>query len=180
MKIDGKIEVSDPNAEVTFIAGHSIEEAPTAKISPKVTLKIGSQYCWGTTHPLESYKMSDFFKQSICESETYKSLAGLSKNGNIEYQIGTEQNSDDLNYKIHPNPDTNDIVNLVLELPEAKVLQFEVYDLYGKKLKTLFSGEKSAGYSSESYDLSDLSAGVYLYKIIGDNIMEPGKLMKVR
>lgn len=173
--LNGEMKTAEA-VEITMIAGEEIIATDSAWISPDIHLLIQkADICGDKVYPVSWEEVKQF-----CKSEKYKAKELATKSQASYTESFTEIELLDLKYQVYPNPVTNNTVNFDLELPEAKVLQFEVYDLYGKKLKTLFSGEKSAGYSSESYDISDLSAGVYLYKIIGDNIMESGKLMKVK
>lgn len=64
----------------------------------------------------------------------------------------------------YPNP-FSDVVTLAFELPEAQTVMLSVYDMLGRRVAVLASGEHDAGYHTVRFDGRDLSAGVYVYRL---------------
>lgn len=64
----------------------------------------------------------------------------------------------------YPNPVINN-VTIVYILPFTDNLKIEIFNERGEKVKDLFDGERPEGYNTLTFDLSDLNAGVYTYKI---------------
>ncbi|MBK6537148.1 MAG: T9SS type A sorting domain-containing protein [Ignavibacteria bacterium] len=51
------------------------------------------------------------------------------------------------------------------EIPKEGNVTLSVYDNGGKLVSTLVSGNKAAGYYTVDFNASNLSSGVYFYKI---------------
>ncbi|RMD94846.1 MAG: T9SS C-terminal target domain-containing protein [Calditrichaeota bacterium] len=64
----------------------------------------------------------------------------------------------------YPNP-FNPSTTIVYELDKTAQISIDIYDATGKKIRTLFKGEKSAGKHSISFNAKDLASGVYFYRI---------------
>ena len=65
----------------------------------------------------------------------------------------------------YPNP-FSESVTLAFELPEAQTVTLTVYDMLGRRVAVLASGEHDAGYHAVRFDGRDLSAGVYVYRLV--------------
>jgi hypothetical protein len=70
--------------------------------------------------------------------------------------------------QIFPNP-ASQIFNVVYFVPHKSQMDISIYDMLGRKVKTLFNGEKLKGNYTESWDCNDLngiklSGGVYFMK----------------
>ena len=64
----------------------------------------------------------------------------------------------------YPNP-FNPATSIRFELPEAQPVMLEVFDMSGRQIATLASGVHQAGSHEVKFDASDLSSGVYLYRL---------------
>ncbi len=64
----------------------------------------------------------------------------------------------------YPNPVAG-TATITLELPRAMVVRLTLYDVLGRDVQTIASGNLSAGAHRISVDTSDLSAGVYFYRL---------------
>jgi hypothetical protein len=72
-----------------------------------------------------------------------------------------------------------------MNLPKDASVTVEVYDLLGRKVKTAYNGDMSAGTGrTVRIDGSDLSSGTYFYRTrveMGDNVQtRSGKMTVVR
>jgi hypothetical protein len=65
----------------------------------------------------------------------------------------------------YPNP-FNPVTKIAFTVPITSHVKLEVYDIQGKKVSTLFDGTKRAGTHIINFDGSNLSSGVYMYKLI--------------
>jgi hypothetical protein len=66
--------------------------------------------------------------------------------------------------KNYPNPFNAQTV-IDYQLPTTSDVKLEVYNLLGKKVATLVDKEQQAGYKSVTWDASDVSSGIYFYKL---------------
>ena len=72
-------------------------------------------------------------------------------------------------YNAYPNP-FNPVTTLGYDLPEDGLVNITVYDMMGRKVKTLVNSLQAGGYKSVQWNATDnqghlVPAGVYLYKI---------------
>jgi len=64
----------------------------------------------------------------------------------------------------YPNPFNASTV-ISYELPVSSHVKLEIYNLFGQKVATLVDGEQQAGYRSVVWDASEVSSGLYFYKL---------------
>lgn len=100
----------------------------------------------------------------------------LGPSGSISYEGGSllvsvNENSTIPNsfyvYQNFPNP-FNPVTNIKFDLPYESYVTVKIFDLLGKEISTLFTGKQNAGTHELSFDASNLSSGVYLYRIQTD------------
>ncbi|MCF7740466.1 MAG: DUF4623 domain-containing protein, partial [Candidatus Marinimicrobia bacterium] len=64
----------------------------------------------------------------------------------------------------YPNP-FNPTTNIRLALPKTAKVKLTMYNLLGQKVATIYEGRLKAGYHNVHFNASELSSGVYFYKI---------------
>ncbi len=64
----------------------------------------------------------------------------------------------------YPNP-FNPITEINYSIPKDVKVTIKIYDILGREVKILVDEFKPAGYYNVTFDASDLSSGVYFYKI---------------
>ncbi|MDD5766214.1 MAG: T9SS type A sorting domain-containing protein [Candidatus Marinimicrobia bacterium] len=67
-----------------------------------------------------------------------------------------------------PNP-FNPTTRIEFEIAEKAAVNLTVFDIFGHSVKTLVNESKSAGHYSVTFDGSDLSSGIYFYKVVAGN-----------
>jgi hypothetical protein len=75
-------------------------------------------------------------------------------------------------YQNYPNP-FNPTTSIKYDVPKNSFVSIKVYDVTGKQIMELVNGEQAAGVYEATFDASNLSSGIYFYK------MEAGKFSKV-
>jgi hypothetical protein len=63
-----------------------------------------------------------------------------------------------------PNP-FNPITTIQYQLPKSENISISIFNLRGEKVKDIVSSRQEAGYYSVQVDFSDLSSGIYLYRL---------------
>ena len=78
-----------------------------------------------------------------------------------------------------PNP-FNPSTTIKFSIPIASYVKLTIYGFLGKEIKTLIDGIKSAGSYSIKFDASELSSGIYLYKLETDYFSDVKKSILLR
>lgn len=86
----------------------------------------------------------------------------------------------DIPLQLSPNPASNKI-SLKYNVAESSNLQFDIYNLDGKKVKAVFTNSnQSTGVYNETVDISELNAGVYVARLVIGNSVLKTKLIVVK
>ncbi|MCY7409097.1 MAG: T9SS type A sorting domain-containing protein, partial [Chitinophagales bacterium] len=68
---------------------------------------------------------------------------------------------------IYPNP-ANDFATIKFNLQQTSLVNLKIYDLNGKKVQTIINKELEPGNHEELINISSLTSGMYLFKLICD------------
>lgn len=79
----------------------------------------------------------------------------------------------------YPNP-FNPITHINYQIPEKQLVEIKVYDVLGKEVASLVEQELSAGFYTVSFDASQLSSGVYFYRMQAGDFNITKKLLLVK
>ena len=79
----------------------------------------------------------------------------------------------------YPNP-FNPSTNIKFSVPEAGNVKLSVYNLVGEEVAVLVNGFSQAGTFEATFDASNLSTGVYLYKLQSTNSVQTKKMMLLK
>ena len=79
----------------------------------------------------------------------------------------------------YPNP-FNPSTTINYQLPANGFVTIKVFDMLGKEVATLVSGNKSAGYYSVSFDASKLTSGVYICTINVNGFAQSKKMLLMK
>ena len=116
-------------------------------------VKAKNQFGWGNFSEVGTFKV-DYFRVGVHNELKDKSFA-LSQN--------------------YPNP-FNPKTTISYKLSANSYVELKVYDLLGREMKTLFSGNKPAGIYHVDFNATNLPSGVYIYKLIAGNFTETRKM----
>ena len=82
-------------------------------------------------------------------------------------------------YQNYPNP-FNPSTTISFSIPTSEFITIKVFDVLGKEVATLVNEEKSAGSYEVEFKASQLSSGIYLYKIRAGSFVETKKMILLR
>jgi hypothetical protein len=78
-----------------------------------------------------------------------------------------------------PNP-FNPSTTIRYGVPHKTTVQLAVFNALGQSVSTLVNGEQEAGYHEVKFDGSELSSGVYFYRIEAGSFVQTRKLLLLR
>ena len=79
----------------------------------------------------------------------------------------------------YPNP-FNPTTNIAFEIPVRLSIRLEFYDVLGREIRTAELGSLSAGSHIYEFDGSNLSSGVYFYRMVTENFIQSRKMLLVK
>ncbi|MEJ5352177.1 MAG: T9SS type A sorting domain-containing protein [Melioribacteraceae bacterium] len=79
----------------------------------------------------------------------------------------------------YPNP-FNPVTNIKYSIPKAGYVTLKVYNLLGQEVATIFEGNQNAGNYLATFDASNLSSGVYMYRLETENVSITKKLVLIK
>ena len=87
-------------------------------------------------------------------------------------------------YQNYPNP-FNPITSIQYDLPSAGMVDISVYDMIGRKVKTLVNGIQNPGFKTIQWNAknemnSPVSAGLYFYTIQTDGFKETKRMILLK
>jgi hypothetical protein len=78
-----------------------------------------------------------------------------------------------------PNP-FNPLTKIKFAVPKHSHVKLEIFNTLGQKIETLVDEVKSPGNHEVSFDGSELSSGVYIYRLISDEFTKSGKMLLMK
>jgi hypothetical protein len=102
----------------------------------------------------------------------------------IATTVGAGQNSTVIpgTYKLsqnYPNP-FNPVTRINFDIPKQGLVNLRIYDVLGREVMTLVNEVKTAGSYNVDFNASELSSGVYFYKLESNDFSDIKKMMLVK
>lgn len=126
------------------------------------------------------------------QNQPVKILIDLGNNGTIDDSIFVKNQATNVgdegsllspdNYNLaqnYPNP-FNPVTTIKYSIPETGNVSLKVYDILGNQVASLVNEEKTQGVYSVTFDASNLSSGVYLYKLQAGSYVETKKMLYLK
>ena len=79
----------------------------------------------------------------------------------------------------YPNP-FNPVTTIKYGIPKTSNVLIRIYDVLGNEVLTIINEKKSPGVYSESFNASNLSSGVYFYKIEAGSFTDVKKMVLIK
>ncbi len=172
------IELKWTTATETNNQGFQIERALSSTVPE--WKNIGYAAGFGTTTEPKSYSFVDskvssgtyiYRLKQIDFDGTYKYSNEVSVEVTLPLEYSLEQN--------YPNP-FNPSTTIKYSIPEDGFVKLSVYNMLGEEVSTLVNGNQEAGRYELSFNASELSSGVYVYRLEAPNYTSSKKLILLR
>ena len=134
----------------------------------------------GTVTEIRNYNYID---KTADQGINYYRLKQVDFNGTYAYSDEVEVDvTAPLSFNLdqnYPNP-FNPTTNIKFSVPESGNVKLSVYNLVGEEVAVLVNGFSQAGTFEVTFDASNLSTGVYLYKLQSANSVQTKKMMLLK
>jgi hypothetical protein len=142
---------------------------------------IGFVEGYGTTTEPRSYIYTDVTAEN---GINYYRLKQVDFNGTYEYsdEVEVEVVTGPLSFDLaqnYPNP-FNPSTSIKYSVPESGNIRLSVFNIVGEEVAVLLDGFSQAGSFEVTFDASNLSTGVYLYKLQSANSVQTKKMMLLK
>ena len=142
--------------------------------------KVGTVAGNGTTTDLKNYNFSERVNTG---NYSYR-LKQIDFNGNFEYhnlsgEVNVGVPSEYAMSQNYPNP-FNPSTKIDYDIPADGNVAIILYDMSGREVSKLVNEFKPAGYYTVNFNASNLSSGMYFYRIASSNFSQTKKMVLVK
>jgi hypothetical protein len=99
--------------------------------------------------------------------------------GSVQVPISVTPTAEFILQNNYPNP-FNPITIIQYQIPEVGLVSLQVFDILGNEVATLVNEEKPGGTYEVQFDASNLSSGVYFYRLRAGSFTEIKKMVLLR
>ena len=139
--------------------------------------KVGFVAGKGTTTEKQSYSFAVSSLQSSVSVAEFR-LKQLDSDGKISYSNALTIDLTPVTFGLsqnYPNP-FNPVTVINYQLAADSDVRLVVYDLLGREVASLVNEKKAAGFYTVSFNATNISTGVYFYKLTAGNFTEIKKM----
>jgi hypothetical protein len=122
----------------------------------------------------------DYKKKSLMQ--IYNVSGSLKLTGLIPASVGNIKTMETDNYELYqnyPNP-FNPLTTINYNIPRSGITTLKVYDVLGKEVVTLVNEYQNAGFKTVQFNGSNLSSGIYFYKVSAGDFNKVMKMILVK
>lgn len=192
-------------SNITIMAGDSLRTIHSPDDDLLVSNKGNNKMYDLRVQQLDTYQAIDFEHSNISLSEntthylslvdslltSIRILIDIGNDGTIDdtlYVANTVEVKDEVNllspneYNLaqnYPNP-FNPTTTIQYSIPQRSDVTLKVYDVLGNEVATLVNEEKDRGVYSVNFDASELSSGIYFYRLQASSFVETKKMILIK
>ena len=161
--------------------GYEIEKSNVKGQTSNEWIKVGFVPGNGTSTDIHNYEFTD---KGLNTGKYKFRLKQIDFNGNYEYFELANDVIIGIPAKYYlsqnyPNP-FNPVTNFEFGIPELGFVTLKIYDVMGRELVTLVNENKEPGYYTVRFDGSNLSSGVYFYRMTAGEFIAVKKFVLMK
>lgn len=160
--VDGYVVERKSSTDSSF----AVIDSLTGNVSTVIdnTVQNGKSY---------TYRVKAFAQgiESDYTSEATLSVTGIVSKGGTPTEYSISQN--------YPNP-FNPSAKIKFALTKTALTSIVVYDILGREIRTLVNKELGSGYYEVNFDASNLSSGIYFYRIQSGAFTQTKKMILMK
>ncbi|NCQ12259.1 MAG: T9SS type A sorting domain-containing protein, partial [Bacteroidetes bacterium] len=144
----------------------------------EMELKVGQEFTF-TAKKQESMAKTSAQALVMSTSGTKRFIVKINSGNLTSITNEIEQFKQIELHQNYPNP-FNPSTEIAFIIPSFTQVKLSIYTILGEKIAELENGSKAAGFYSVSFDASNLSSGMYLYRLEAGNNVMTKKLLLVK
>jgi len=138
----------------------------------------------GTTTEEHDYIYKDNLENLDYRGKIYYRLKQVDNDGSVQYsrtvKIDYSPKPDDFKLEQnYPNP-FNPATSIKYAIPLDTHVKLTIYDLLGNEIKTLVDGYQPAGTYSVKFDGSNLTSGIYIYRLQAGDFVSTKRMVLIK
>jgi hypothetical protein len=156
--------------------GFEIERSQRSDAKNEEWEKIGFVTGYGNSNSPKEYAFTD--KNPNGGSKFIYRLKQIDTDGKFEYsrEVEVELVPEEFNlFQNYPNP-FNPETNIKFTLQKESIVNLIVYNMLGEQVAALINEVKEAGFYDIQFDASNLSTGVYIYRLTAGDFVQTKKM----
>lgn len=133
-------------------------------------------------NPVHTYTAMDDYEVTLTVTDNEGAVSKSSKTVGITVITSIDNEDGPTEFALnqnYPNP-FNPSTNINYDIPEASHVTIDVFNMMGQKVATLINESKAAGSYSVTFDASQLSSGIYIYRLQSGNFLSTKKMMLIK
>jgi Secretion system C-terminal sorting domain len=95
------------------------------------------------------------------DGKEYGTLVSVPQHNDVPYHFSLDQN--------YPNP-FNPTTTIFFELPSRSIVTLKIFDVLGREVSALVSGEMQAGTYTRQWNAANMSSGIYFYRLVAKSV----------
>ncbi len=164
--------------------GFEIERAVTSTSSVTEWEKVGFVAGHGNSNSPKDYTFTDNLLNLNLSLNLKYRLKQIDTDGNYQYsdEISVELSELLKEYKLeqnYPNP-FNPSTEISFSIPQAGNVKLTVFNSIGQEVATLMNQQMEQGNHKVKFDASNLTSGIYFYKLESGNFVSVKKMMLLK
>ena len=173
---------NNSNQQIEINSVYNREPAFTIKAILPITIPpFGSENITVKFKPdLEKEYLDDLHLRWDAEGQRIAQVVSLTGSADPNSSFKSENNIRDYYLsQNYPNP-FNPSTTIQYSIPESGNVQLKIYNLLGEEVATLVNDFKNAGSYQVRFNASDLSSGIYYYRIESEKFIQVKKMVLIR